>query len=44
LELASSGPSKSVPELSQEVCLSMAQLQCLVDGLIGADVLLRSRS
>jgi hypothetical protein len=44
LELGSSGHSDSAPELSQEVHLSMAQLQCLVDGLIDADVLLRSRS
>lgn len=44
LELASSGHSESAPELSQEVHLSMAQLQCLVDGLITHHHSLRSRS
>ena len=44
LEMPSRGHSESAPELSQEVHLSMTQLQCLVDGLIDADVLLRSRS
>ena len=44
MKLSSGRDAESAPELSQEVHLSMAQLQCLVDGLIGADVLLRSRS
>lgn len=42
MKLSSGRDAESAPELSQEVHLSMAQLQCLVDGLIGADVLLRS--